>query len=252
MSLSENGETVAVKILCDTGATQSLLVDGTLPLSEQTFVGASVLMIQGVGLDVINIPLHQIFLKSELVSRPVIVGTRHTLPVDGISLILGNDLAGGRVQPDPHVVKNHNNLLSTNELLAQNFPVCVVTRVAARRAQAQMNSDPNNEPAVLGDTSLAVDPTQTECGERQTVKESQVLEKASNFSISRGQLVREQESNEEVTKLAKYAINETEASHEGQCFYWQSGVLMHKWLPRDVPADEEWTVVHQVVMPKKY
>ena len=90
MSLSENGETVGVKILRDTA--QSLLVDGTLPLSEQTSVGASVL-IQGLGLDVINVPLHQIFLKSELVSGPVIVGTRPTLPVDGISLILGNDLA---------------------------------------------------------------------------------------------------------------------------------------------------------------
>ena len=35
VSLSESGETVAVKILRDTGATQSLLVDNTLPLSEK-------------------------------------------------------------------------------------------------------------------------------------------------------------------------------------------------------------------------
>ena len=108
VSLSAGGETVAVKLLRDTGATQSLLVDNVLPLSEQTSVGASVL-IQGVGLDVINVPLHQIFLKSELVSGPVIVGIRPTLPVEGISLILGNDLAGGRVQPDPQVIGNPNN-----------------------------------------------------------------------------------------------------------------------------------------------
>ena len=57
VSLSENGEAVAVKILRDTGATQSLLVDNTLPLSEQTSIGASAL-IQGIGLDVINVPLH--------------------------------------------------------------------------------------------------------------------------------------------------------------------------------------------------
>jgi len=49
-------------------------------------------LIQGVGLDVINVPLHQIFLKSKLVSGPVIVGIRPTLPIEGISLILGNDL----------------------------------------------------------------------------------------------------------------------------------------------------------------
>ena len=27
---------------------------------------------------------------------------------------------------------------------------------------------------------------------------------------------------------------------------------MHKWCPSDVPADEEWTVLHQIVMPKKF
>ena len=57
-------------------------------------------------------------------------------------------------------------------MLAQTYPACVVTRAAARRAQAQVNSDPNNEPVVMGDTLPAVDSTQTECGEWQTVKES--------------------------------------------------------------------------------
>jgi len=122
VSLSENGETVTVKILCDTGATQSLLVDSTLPLSERTSIGASVL-IQGIGLDMINVPLHQIF---QLVSGPVIVGIRPTLPIEGISLILGNNLAGGRVQPDPQIISNPSNVLSDNEGPAQTFPVCVV------------------------------------------------------------------------------------------------------------------------------
>lgn len=43
VSVLEIGETVAMKILCDTGATQSLLVDNTI----QTSIRASVL-IQGV------------------------------------------------------------------------------------------------------------------------------------------------------------------------------------------------------------
>ena len=29
-----------------------------------------------------------------------------------------------------------------------------------------------------------------------------------------------------------------------------SGVLVHKWHLRDIPADEEWTVVHQIVISK--
>jgi len=71
-SLSEDTETIKVKILCDTGTTQFLLEANILPLTDQTSIGASVL-IQGLGLDVINVPLHQIFLHSELVSGPVIV-----------------------------------------------------------------------------------------------------------------------------------------------------------------------------------
>ena len=75
---------------------------------------------------------------------------------------------------------------------------------------------------------------------------------ACDFSISQSQLVCEQGKDEEVAQLAKHAVSEAEARHEGQCFYWKSGVLMHKWCPQDVPADEDWTVVHQIVIPKKY
>ncbi|KAJ8040764.1 hypothetical protein HOLleu_15160 [Holothuria leucospilota] len=71
---------VKIKILRDTGATQSLLLDGVLPLSDSTSTGANVL-IQGVECGFISVPLHKINLKSDLVSGSVIVGVRPTLPV---------------------------------------------------------------------------------------------------------------------------------------------------------------------------
>jgi hypothetical protein len=64
-----------------------------LPLSENTSVGATVLL-QGVELDCFNVPLYRIYLKSDLITGPVIVGVRHNLPFEGDSLLLGNDLAG--------------------------------------------------------------------------------------------------------------------------------------------------------------
>jgi len=42
-------------------------------------------LIQGVGMDVIRVPLHQIHLQSELVSGPVVVGARPSLPVKVVS-----------------------------------------------------------------------------------------------------------------------------------------------------------------------
>ena len=50
------------------------------------------------------VPMHTIYLNSDLVSREVVVGLRPTLPMEGVSLILGNDLAGERVIPDLQVV----------------------------------------------------------------------------------------------------------------------------------------------------
>ena len=64
-----------------------------LPLSENTSVGATILL-QGVELGCFNVPLHCIYLKSDLIAEPVIEGVRHNLPFEGFSLLLGNDLAG--------------------------------------------------------------------------------------------------------------------------------------------------------------
>ena len=59
VSLSEGGDTVAVKIFSDTVATQSLIASNILPISAQSSAESSVL-IQGVGIDVMRVPLHQI------------------------------------------------------------------------------------------------------------------------------------------------------------------------------------------------
>ena len=90
-----------ITILRDTGANQSLLLANTLPLTE-TFTGTEVL-IQGVELEPIRVPLHEVELQSDIVTGLVRVGVRPSLPVEGLSMILGNDLAGGRVTADPCV-----------------------------------------------------------------------------------------------------------------------------------------------------
>ena len=36
------------------------------------------------------------------------------------------------------------------------------------------------------------------------------------------------------------------------CYYVQNDILMRKWGPPDVSADDEWTVNHQIVVPRAY
>ena len=75
-------------------------VNSVLPLTENSFTGANVL-ISGVEMGVLEVPLHEVNIKSSLINGNIVIGMRPSLPVDGISLILGNDLAGERVMVAP-------------------------------------------------------------------------------------------------------------------------------------------------------
>ena len=59
VSIDDNTASKPIRILRDTGASQSLLLEGVLPLSENTSVGAIVLL-QGVELGCFNVPRHQV------------------------------------------------------------------------------------------------------------------------------------------------------------------------------------------------
>ena len=60
-------------------------------------------LIQGVECGFVNVPLHNIYLSSDLVNGPVAVGIRQALPFKGVHLLLGNDLARDKVVVNPLV-----------------------------------------------------------------------------------------------------------------------------------------------------
>ena len=124
-----------VKILRDTGATQSLMLDSVLPLTENSFTGANVL-ISGVEMGVLEVPLHEVNIKSSLINGNIVIGMRPSLPVEGISLILGNDLAGEKVMVDPRVVEKPRDDERT-EKLAEKFPGIFPASVVTRSMKAK-------------------------------------------------------------------------------------------------------------------
>ena len=83
-----------------------------------------------------NVPLHNIFLYSELVTGPVAAGIRSSLPFDGNHLLLGNDLAGAKVVLNP-LVCDKTLIDQSPDLVGQEFPdlfpACAVTRAMAKR-----------------------------------------------------------------------------------------------------------------------
>ena len=124
----------------DTCCAQSMILEGSLPFSEVSATGENVL-IQGIGMDIISVPLHRINLKSDLISDTVIVGVRPELPVKGVSMLLGNDLAGGKVLPQPIVTRDPCMETDNDDESSVVFPACAVTRSMTRKAMLEANSE---------------------------------------------------------------------------------------------------------------
>ena len=123
-----------VRILRDTGAAQSFLLASALSLSADSACGSSVL-VQGIEMGFVSVPLHRVHLQCSLVAGVFRVGVRPSLPVKGVTFILGNDIAGGQVVPVLEVLEHPDTLQS--DVLEQEypgvFPVCAVTRAQSRK-----------------------------------------------------------------------------------------------------------------------
>ena len=71
-------------------------------------------------------------------------------------------------------------------------------------------------------------------------------------TLSKSQLIQEQQTDPEISKLIFRALPEDEILQVPMCYYIKNGILMRKWRPYDVSADDEWAVYHQIVVPKSY
>ncbi len=151
VSLPDCDETVPVRILRDTGAGQSFLLEGLLPLSKHTATGSYVL-VRGLEMGYMEVPLHRIHFNSKLVLGEVVVGVRARLPVSGVAFILGNDLAGGNVWDKsevPPIVLSDVEKLDGSSDCPNLFPACAITRAMAKKSVL-------DEPkSILNDTFIA-------------------------------------------------------------------------------------------------
>ena len=259
---SDFAQSTPIKILRDTGASQSLILADTLPFSEKTSPGTSVL-IQGVECGFINVPLHNIYLSSDLVTGLVAVGIRPSLPFKGVHLLLGNDLAGDKVVVDP--------LLTSTPCIDQPpdpivqeipdlYPSCAVTRAMAKKAKQNNGmQDISLADTLIGQSfydeiSNSLSPSQSDIQTDFDIPRSNtdLSPSISNDQLSRSQLCTEQHSDPEISPLFDRALDENEMSQVPDCYYVKNDISMRKWLPPDVSADDEWTVNHKIVVPRAY
>ena len=229
-----------VTILRDTGASQSLMLSSVSPESTDGEVGAKAL-IQGIDGGYVPVPLRRVVLKSGLVSGVVTVGVVPSLPIDGVDFLLGNDLAGDKVSVTPVLVDAPAEQAETEALEDEFpgiFPACVVTRSQARGAKRDLD-----ESEKTTDTGVLLAETFFSDLDPSTDTKS---------VLSRAALIEEQKTDPEVRRLRQTAMSEIEANDVPEGFYIKDDVLMRKWRNPRSPASDDWSVVHQVVLPLSF
>ena len=162
VSVKEQGEKKPIVILRDTGASQTLLSADVLPMGQESSEKAHVL-VRGVEGDYKPVPLYEIYLESDLVTGPVSVAVVNQIPVEGVKMLLGNDLAGDRVKANPHVISEPSTLDDTEFQRQENpeiYHACVVTRSMAMKEKQEEEKEANE--IELADTFLS---KVEDCGE---------------------------------------------------------------------------------------
>ena len=86
------------------------------------------------------ISVHKMKLNTDLVSGTVVVGRRPKLPVKDVSMLLGNDLAGGKVLSEP-IFPNSPCTEVVPEEDKDILPACAVTRSMTRKALCEIHEN---------------------------------------------------------------------------------------------------------------
>ena len=209
---SDMSDCTPIKILRDTGASQSLPLSDTLSFSEESSAGVSVLIKRVNCSEYTPVPLHTVYLSSNLVSGPVEVGVQSSLPFEGVQLILGNDLAGEKVIVNA-IVTDKPYLEQcpdpVEKAIPGLYPACVVTRAMSKKKEG------TEEEVTLADTiigeALKNKPSRTLVPEPAVVVTEDGLAYQAD-KMSTPHLIAEQQRDPIVASLFARVVDESEVS----------------------------------------
>ncbi|XP_076061605.1 uncharacterized protein LOC143037351 [Oratosquilla oratoria] len=217
ISADEKSPPFPITILRDTGAAQSIVSKQALPEITKSMTGKKVTVSDLSSTQ--SIEIARIFLKCQLFQKEVEVCVwKDSMPVPGVDLILGNDLAGSMVVPPPDITKLPSNETPTvveDHLHPNIFPLCAVTR----------SQTPPSDSNVTYKFDLP------------------------NQLISRENLIKAQNDDPTLQNLHRLAVDSREEVDHFPGYYYQDGILMRCDKPSNCSDQDSWAEVHQIVIP---
>ena len=70
--------------------------------------------------------------------------------------------------------------------------------------------------------------------------------------MTRATLIGAQQDDKELAYIRKKALTEEEAADVPSCYFIQNEILMRKWRPPTVNADNVWSIKYQIGVPPLY
>ena len=138
------------------------------------------------------------------------------------------------------------------------YPFCAVTRAMAKKAK-QNNGDIDltdnhfgqsfKQHEITNSLSSSLPEKQTDSSDKSESSHLISNDQGQGHDLlSRSQLYKEQHNDPEILPLLVRAFDNKDLDQVPVCFYVKNGILMRKWRPPDVSAEDEWTVNHQIVV----
>ena len=284
VAASEQDSMVPVRIMRDTCASQSVILRNSLANMDELLTGQSVVL-HGIGGVVVD-PLCRLFLKSDLFTGYVTMAVEDCLSVNDVQILLGNDIAGCQVVPDPIVRFKPLVESPTADLDLERpelFPSCMVTRSGVLHGSSQDPDVYDNslvESSVLnheveddvdnlnlcrlfeGTSDVSMRGSASESSDVEITKD--VTRENANFLtqtedelyignsiVSHADLVAEQRRDESLQGLFSLVLDVNDSKAHDICYFLKAGVLVRKYFPSVLSKQCSWGEVHQIIVPQR-
>lgn len=256
----ESADKHPIRALRDTACSQSVILASALPFSDNSACHYS-LVLRGVEMGYMPRPVHRVYIQSTLVTGSFPVAVCTELPIPGIVLLMGNDIAGGKVTPTLEVLDQPqcDGIQTSCQTPPNVFPACAVTRARSRE------SNPDDHEVSLSD-SLFVS-VFSDDKEKKKEAESSLLpvQDASAkhtrptgpelplagdaaFPVSRACLSQMQKADPTLRECFTKVVSNDKARDEQVAYIMDGEMLTRKWSPL-VTGDSDCDSVYQIVVP---